>query len=95
MGWSCGDAANPLTQKFSKRFNQKLLRKLANASWYISSITLHNDLNMPHVIELIRVYAKKHKNRTAQNNNQLIMDLFSHPEIERGLNRMWPEDLSR
>jgi hypothetical protein len=31
----------------------------------------------------------------AQNNNQLIRDLFNQPEIGRGLNRMWPEDLIR
>jgi hypothetical protein len=45
--------------------------------------------------EVIRTYAKKHKNRTAQNNNQLIRDLFNEPEIGRRLNRMWPEDLIR
>jgi hypothetical protein len=38
---------------------------------------------------------KNHKNRTAQNNNQLIRDLFKQPEIGRRLNRMWPEDLVR
>jgi hypothetical protein len=45
--------------------------------------------------EVIRTYAKKHKNRTAQNDNQLIRDLFTQPEIGRILNRMWPEDLIR
>jgi uncharacterized membrane protein len=38
---------------------------------------------------------KKHKNRTAQNDNQLTRDLFTQPEIGRRLNRMWPEDLIR
>jgi hypothetical protein len=33
--------------------------------------------------------------RTAQNNNQLIRDLFNQPGIGRRLNRMWPEDLIR
>jgi hypothetical protein len=44
---------------------------------------------------VIRTYAKKHKNRTAQNNNQLIRDLLNQPEIGRRLSRMWPEDLIR
>jgi hypothetical protein len=50
--------------------------------------TLHNDLRIPYVTEVIRTYAKHHKNRTAQNNNQLIRDLFNQPEIGRRLNRM-------
>jgi hypothetical protein len=54
-----------------------------------------NDLRIPYVTEVIRTYAKKHKNRTARNDNQLIRDLFNQPEIGRRLNRMWPEDLIR
>jgi hypothetical protein len=50
---------------------------------------------IPILTEVIRTYAKNHKNRTAQNNNQLIRDLFKQPEIGRRLNRMWPEDLIR
>jgi hypothetical protein len=60
-----------------------MLRKLANAPWYISNVTLQNDLNIPYVTEVIRTYAKNKKNRTAQNNNQLIRDLFNQPEIGR------------
>jgi hypothetical protein len=76
-------------------FQSKTLRKLANAPWYISNITLHNGLRIPYVTEVIKTYAKKHKNRTAQNDNQLIRDLFTQPEIGRRLNRMWLEDLIR
>jgi hypothetical protein len=76
-------------------FQSKTLRKLANAPWYISNPTLHNDLRIPYVTEVTRTYAKKHKNRTAQNDNQLIRDLFTQPEIGRRLNRMLPEDLIR
>jgi hypothetical protein len=45
-------------------------------------------------IQLLRNGSVK-KNRTAQNDNQLIRDLFTQPEIGRRLNRMWPEDLIR
>jgi hypothetical protein len=50
---------------------------------------------MPNLTEFLRTYARNHKNRTAQNNNQLIRDLFSQAEIGRRLDRMWPEDLIR
>jgi hypothetical protein len=58
-------------------FQSKTLRKLGKAPWYISNVTLR----MPYVTELIRTYAKNHKNLTAQNNNQLIRDLFNQPKI--------------
>jgi hypothetical protein len=72
--------------------NKKLLE---HELLHYISITLHNDLRISYVTEVIRTYAKKHKNLTAQNKNQLIRDLFNQPEIGRRLNRMWPEDLIR
>jgi hypothetical protein len=90
--WGC---SKPSTTKILQTFQSKTLRKLANAPWYILNLTLHNDLRIPYVTEAIRTYAKKHKNRTAQNDNQLIRDLFTQSEIGRRLNRMWPEDLIR
>jgi hypothetical protein len=90
----CG-YSRPSNTKILLTIQSKTLRKLANAPWYISNVTLHNDLRIPYVTEVIRTYAKNHKNRTAQNNNQLIGDLFNQPEIGRRLNRMWPEDLIR
>jgi hypothetical protein len=89
--WGC---SKPSNTNILQTFQSKTLRKLANARWYISNVTLHNDLRILYVIEVIRTYAKNHKNRTAQN-NQLLRDLFNQPEIGRRLNRMWPEDLIR
>jgi hypothetical protein len=69
---------NKITICNLQTFQSKTSRKLANAHWYISNCTLHNDLNIPYVTEVIRVYAKEHKNRTAQNNNQLIRNPFKN-----------------
>jgi hypothetical protein len=87
--------SKPSNTKILQTFQSKTLRELANAPWYISNVTLHNDLGISYVTEVIRKYAKNHKNRNAQNNNQLIRDLFNQPEIGRRLNRMWLEDLIR
>jgi hypothetical protein len=87
--WGC---SKPSNTRIIQTFQSKTLRKLANAPWYISNVTLHNNLRIPYVTEVIRTYAKNHRDRTAQNNNQLIRDLFNQPEIGRRLNRMWPED---
>jgi hypothetical protein len=87
--------SKPSNTKILQTFQFKTLRKLANASWYISNVTLHNNLSIAYVTEVIRTYAKNDKNRAAQNNNQLIRDMFNQPEIGRRLNRMWPEHLIR
>jgi hypothetical protein len=69
----CCMTVNVIYSGYESHLSQsKTLRKLANAPWYISNITLHNDLRIPYVTEVKRTYAKNHKNRTAQNNNQLI-----------------------
>jgi hypothetical protein len=90
--WGC---IKPSNTKILQTFQSKSLRKLANAPWYISNVTFHNDLSIQYVTQVIRTYAKNHKNRTAQNDNRLIRDMFNQPEIGRRLNRMWPEDLIR
>jgi hypothetical protein len=78
--WGCSKSSNT---KILQTFQSKTLRKVANAPWYIPNVTLHNDLRIPYVTEVIKTYAKNHKNRTAQNNNQLMRDLFNQPEIGR------------
>jgi hypothetical protein len=89
--WGCSKHSN-IT--ILQTFQSKTLRKLANAPWYVTNVTLHNYLRIPYVTEVIRTYANYHKNRTAQNNNQLIRDLFNRPEGEED-STMCPEDLIR
>jgi hypothetical protein len=86
--WGCNKPSNT---KILQTFHSKTLRKLTNAPWYISNVTLRNDLRIPYVTEVIRTSQKS----DCTNNNQLIRDLFNYPEIGRKLNRMWPEDLTR
>jgi hypothetical protein len=90
--WGC---RKPSNTKIPQTSQSKTLRKLANAPWYISNITLHNNLRIPYVTEVIRTYARNHKKRTKQKKNQLIRDLLNQAAIGRRLNRMWPEDLIR
>jgi hypothetical protein len=52
--WGCSKYSNT---KILQTFQSKTLRKLANAPWYISKVTLHNDLRIPYVTEVIRTYA--------------------------------------
>jgi hypothetical protein len=65
--WGC---SKPSDTKILQTFQSKMLRQLVNAPWYVSNATLHNDLSIPYVTEVIKAHAEKHKNRTIQSNNQ-------------------------
>jgi hypothetical protein len=36
-----------------KRSQSKILRTIANAPWFVSNYTIHTDLNIPYVSEVI------------------------------------------
>jgi hypothetical protein len=86
---------NPTLQFVSGLKISSISQRLVNAHWYVPNATLHNDLSIPYVAEVIRAYAEKHKNRTTKRSNELIRNLFNQSAIARRLNRMWPEDLTR
>jgi hypothetical protein len=65
---------------------------ISGAPWYVSNQTLHEDLKIPLIQDIIKSNINKYKNRTSMNENQLIKDLFTQT-IEERLKRIWPEDL--
>ena len=38
-----------------------MLRTISNAPWYVSNQTLHNDFDIPYVMEVVRINANKYK----------------------------------
>jgi hypothetical protein len=66
---------------------------ISGAPWYVSNHTLHADLKIPLIQDMIKSSINKYKNRTSMNENQLIKDLFTQTIEERRLKRTWPEDL--
>jgi hypothetical protein len=56
---------------------------ISGAPWYVSNQTLHEDLKIPLIQDMIRSNINKYKNRTSVNENQLIKDLFTQT-IEEG-----------
>jgi hypothetical protein len=63
------------------------------APWYVSNQTLHEDLKIPLIKDMIKSTINKYKNRTSVHENQLIKDLFTQTLEKRRLKRIWPEDL--
>jgi hypothetical protein len=66
---------------------------ISGAAWYVSNQTLHEDLKIPLIQDMIKSNINKYKNRTSMNKNQLIKDLFTQTVEERRLKRIWPQDL--
>jgi hypothetical protein len=65
---------------------------IANALWYVHNITLHEDLNVPSVKEIIKQRSTIYHNKIEGHVNVLIQPLLQ-PHNERRLKRNWPADL--
>jgi hypothetical protein len=66
---------------------------ISGAPWYVSNQTLHEDIKIPLIQDMVKSNINKYKNRTSVHENQLIKDLSTQTIEERRLKRIWPEDL--
>ena len=77
-------------------FQSKILRTIVDAPFYVSNKTLHNDLHMPFVIDLIPKNFSKFHQKLIHHPNPVAQSLSSssHPyNPPRRLKRQWPRDL--
>jgi hypothetical protein len=70
----------------------RLLRMVANAPSYVPNITLHEDLNVSLVKEVIKQRSTRYHNKMEGHVNIMIQPLLE-PHNERRLKRNWPADL--
>jgi hypothetical protein len=61
------------------------------APWYVSNATLHADLGISYVHEVIHQKCKKHHTRLETHENPLLKKFLSTEENKR-LKRNWPID---
>jgi ribosomal protein S17E len=87
--WGCASKSNI---SIIQRSQSKILRMLANAPWYAPSITLHEDLNVRLVKEVIKQRSTRYHNKIEGHVNVLIQQLLE-PQNDRRLKRNWPADL--
>lgn len=77
-------------------FQSKVLRLISNASPYMPSFTLHDDLSVPLVKDLVKQHYKKFHNRLLPHTYPLILNLssvFIPGNPIRRLKRLWSRDL--
>jgi hypothetical protein len=88
--WGC---AKPTNIRILQNYQSKLLRTMTNAPWYVSNRTLHDDLNVPYITEVLHSQAVKYRIKIRHHSNNLIQPLTRHQTTPRRLKRLWPEDL--
>jgi hypothetical protein len=66
---------------------------ITGAPWYVSNQTLHEDLKIPLIQDIIKSNINKYKDRPTAHENLLIKDRFTQTLEERRLKRIWPQDL--
>jgi hypothetical protein len=65
---------------------------MTNAPWNVSNDTLHNDLGIPIISDVIKERSNKHPNRLETHTNPLMQPLLEEPKFRR-LKKRLPIDL--
>ena len=87
--WGCSSKSN-IT--IIQRSQSKILRMIADAPWYVSNATLHSDLGISTVQDVIKRKSTRHHTKIETHTNPLIRALRAR-EDNRRLKRNWPIDL--
>ena len=88
--WGC--ARKTHIQKI-QRFQNKVLRTIVNAPWYVRNDDLHRELGIPMVTDVIKHIAKKHEDRLIQHENPEALKLLDNSHSIRRLKRTKPFEL--
>lgn len=88
--WGCAKESNI---KIIQTFQNKVLRNMVNAPWYIRNCDLHRDLRIPEVAEEIKRFATKHESRLNQHVNLEARQLLCNEDLVRRLKRIKPFEL--
>lgn len=76
-----------------QRTQSKMLREIANAPWYIRNKTIHNDLEIAPVTDVIKNFSTKYRSKLQNHPNELARNLLINRRYQR-LQRIDPLDLA-
>jgi hypothetical protein len=76
-----------------QRFQNKVLRAIVNAPWYVPNRILHADLGIPAVREEITNISRKYKDKITGHPNEMATTLLNDGDEPRRLKRHKPNDL--
>lgn len=88
--WGCACSSNI---NIIQRFQNKVLRGIVNAPWYVRNSDLHRDLGVEMVADEVKHFAKKHEERLHNHKNVEAIQLLDQRGIVRRLKRTKPFEL--
>ena len=88
--WGCTSQSN---RNIIQRFQNRLLRGIIDAPWYIRNDNLHNDLDVETVDSVIKKYAQSHEKRLQRHINVEALQLLNSDGLGRRLKRTKPFEL--
>lgn len=89
--WGCTKKTN---LKMIQTFQNKVLRNITNAPWYVRNDNLHRDLEVEYVKDVVKKYAIKHERRIHQHKNPVMRNMLEENTNNlRRLKRAKPQDL--
>lgn len=88
--WGCTKQSNI---NIIQRFQNKVLRAIVNAPWYIRNSDLHRDLQVEFVENEISKFARSHEKRLHQHVNTEAIQLLDTTDMVRRLKRTKPHEL--
>lgn len=83
------------TLQILQRHQSKSLRMMADAPYYVTNHTLHSDLQIPTVFELVQGRYSAFHSRAHDHTNPLVSQLSNPLPVRRRLRRNWNRDLLR
>jgi uncharacterized protein YeeX (DUF496 family) len=78
-----------------QRYQNKVLKCIVNAPWYVRNSDLHRDLGIETVTDIIAMFAKSHEKRLQDYINIEMPRLLNVNNIIRRLKRKKPIELVR
>ena len=88
--WGC---TKPSNTAVIQRFQNKVLRNIVDAPWYVRNADLHRDLKMEMVTAETRRFDRKHEVRLVHHDNVEAIQLLDNSVILRRLKRIKPFEL--
>ena len=88
--WGC---AKDSSIKVIQTFQNKVLRNVVNAPWYVRNNDIHRDLGIPMVKDEVKRLATKHQARLQEHVNAEIPQLLDNLHLVRRLKRKKPFEL--
>ena len=88
--WGCSKKSNI---KIIQTFQNKVLRGIVKAPWFVRNDHIHKDLNMTTVNEEIGATAERHEHRLHNHPNVTVLQMLDNSRKRRRLKRTKPSDL--